>query len=411
MHHKVSLIVQPGESFFPMVRAIDRAESSINLTVFRMDDPIIQKSLLEAQKRGVRIRILISSSARGWKDENRKLLKDANKAGIATKEPSGDSKKARYHYKVMTVDDSAALIFTFNPTRENLHYTRDFGVELYDPSVASEINRLFDADWHDTTFTPDVDSTLLISPFNSREKMRALLASAETSIHIADAKLEDPEILRLLVEKARSGVEVRVLGDEKHGSTLPPAIDSRATPRFKLHAKCTIIDGTRAVIGSMNMRPESFDRRREVCIVVDDVDVINQLNAVFRSDWENKAPTSPSAKTMIGERVSPMFSQPEVSVESGLVLISRTSALVRYSLRQGVTNIGRSEENDIVVADPLVSRHHAKVATDEGGCTLTDLSSGNGTVVNGEPVKGETTLNPGDVVGIGGAEEFRLVEL
>jgi cardiolipin synthase len=410
MAHKVSLIVQPGDSFFPMVRAIDKAESSINLTVFRMDDPIIQKSLIEAQKRQVRIRILIASSARGWEDKNRKLLKEANKAGIATKEPSGDSKKARYHYKVMTVDDSLALIFTFNPTRENLHYTRDFGIELYDPSVASEINRLFDADWSDTSFTPDADSPLLISPFNSREKMTALLASAEKSIDIADAKVEDPEIVRLLVEKVRRGVEVRVLSDEKHGSTLPSVINSRATPRFKLHAKCTIIDGSRAVVGSMNMRSESFDRRREVGIVVDDVDVINRLNAVFRSDWEPKAPPSASAQTMIGDRISPL-KQPELSVDSGLVLISRTNALVRYSLRQGTTNIGRSDENDIVVADPLVSRLHAKVMIDEEGCSVTDLGTRNGTFVNGEPVQGTITLNPGDVVDVGHAEEFRLVEL
>ena len=105
MHHKISLIVQPGDSFFPIVRAIDKAEHSINLTVFRMDDPIIQKALVEAQRRRVRVRLLIASSARGWEEKNQKLLKDAKKAGIATKEPSGDSKKARYHYKVMTVDD------------------------------------------------------------------------------------------------------------------------------------------------------------------------------------------------------------------------------------------------------------------------------------------------------------------
>jgi cardiolipin synthase len=180
MHQKISLIVQPGDSFFPIVRAIDRAERSINLTVFRMDDPIIQNALLEAKQRGVRVHILIASSARGWEEKNQKLLRDARKVGISTREPSGDSKKARYHYKVMTVDDSTALIFTFNPTRENLHYTRDFGVELYDPRVASEINCLFDADWDDTPFIPNADSPLLISPFNSREKMRLLLDSARS---------------------------------------------------------------------------------------------------------------------------------------------------------------------------------------------------------------------------------------
>ena len=144
MHHKISLIVQPGDSFFPIVKAIDRAERSINLTVFRMDDPIILEALLEARKRGVRIRLLISSSARGWEEKNRKLLKEGKKAGIATKEPAGDSKSTRYHYKAMTVDDQEALVFTFNPTRENLHYTRDFGIEVYDPKVAAEINRLVD---------------------------------------------------------------------------------------------------------------------------------------------------------------------------------------------------------------------------------------------------------------------------
>ena len=274
MHQKISLIVQPGDSFFPIVRAIDRADRSINLTVFRMDDPIIQRALLEARQRGVRIRVLISSSARGWEEKNRKLLKDANETGIATKEPAGDSKRARYHYKVMTVDDEEALVFTFNPTRENLHYTRDFGIEVYSPAIATEINRLFDADWNDIPFEPDNDLPLLVSPFNSRRKMELLLGNARDSILIADAKVEDPAIVRLLVKKARSGIQVRVLGDEQHGSELPSEIDFRAVPRYRLHAKCTIIDGVTAVIGSMNLRTESLDRRRELCIAVDDRDCL-----------------------------------------------------------------------------------------------------------------------------------------
>src|SRR5262245_44422584 len=142
MTHKISLIVQPGDSFFPIVRAIDRAERSINLTVFRMDDPIIQKALVEASKRGVKVRALIASSARGWEEKNRRLRKNAKKAGIATREPAGDSKKTRFHYKLMTVDGAQSLVFTFNPTRENLHYTRDFGIELYDEAIAAEITRL-----------------------------------------------------------------------------------------------------------------------------------------------------------------------------------------------------------------------------------------------------------------------------
>jgi phosphatidylserine/phosphatidylglycerophosphate/cardiolipin synthase-like enzyme len=376
-----------------------------------MDDPIIQRAALEARKRGVRIRILISSSARGWEEKNQKLLKDAKKAGIATKEPAGDSKKARYHYKIMTVDDLVAMVFTFNPTRENLHYTRDFGVELYDPKVAAELNRLFDADWDDMPFTPDAESPLLVSPYNSREKLTALLSSAEESIDIADAKLEDPAIVKLLVGKAKSGVRVRVLGDEKHGSKLPKAIESRAIPRYKLHAKCTIADGRRAVLGSMNMRTESFDRRREVSLVLDDADVLKRLTAVYKSDWEQKPAPSSSAETVIaGAAGATPGSLAEVPA-GGFILLSRTDALVRYTLHEGTTTVGRSEDNDVVVADALASRHHARIACGDGGCSITDLGAANGTFVNGEQVQGTVPLEPGDLVGIGGAEEFRLLQL
>ncbi len=411
MGYKISLIVQPGDSFFPIVRAVDRAERSINLTVFRMDDPIIQRALIEARQRGVRIRVLISSSARGWEEQNRKLLKDANEAGISTKEPAGDSKRARYHYKTMTVDDTEALVFTFNPTRENLHYARDFGVEVYHPAIAAEINRLFDADWDDRPFEPDRDSPLLVSPFNSRKKMKALLQTATDSIDIADAKVEDPAIIRLLVEKARSGVLVRVLGDAEHRVRLPPGIEFRAAPRYKLHAKCTIVDGATAVIGSMNLRTESLDRRRELSISVDDADVLRRLNAVFENDWAHQAPMLGSTATQVLRVFPPL--PPELAKRSSLrlVLISRIDTLVRHEIREGITSIGRAKENDFVISDALVSRLHAQIRLDGERCTIRDLGSGNGTFLNGERIDREMRLHPGDVVRIAESQEFRLLEL
>ncbi|TLD46529.1 MAG: putative cardiolipin synthase YwiE [Accumulibacter sp.] len=411
MHRKISLIVQPGDSFFPIVRAIDRAERSINLTVFRMDDPIIQRALIEARQRGVRIRVLISSSARGWQERNRKLLKDANEAGIDTREPAGDSKRARYHYKVMTVDEAEAFVFTFNPTRDNLHYARDFGVEVYSPPIAAEINRLFDADWADQPFTPDRDSPLLVSPFNSRQKMETLLAGARTLIQIADAKLSDPAMLRLLMKKARSGIRVRVLGDESQRSTLPAGVEFRAVPRYRLHAKCSIIDGTTAVIGSMNLRTESLDRRRELSIMVDDAELLQALGAVFDSDWEHKAPLPDSTATQVLRLSQLAPAEPLVSAAAGFVLISRTNPQLRHVLREGTNTIGRAQENDLVIGDARVSRYHARISLDEGICLLIDLESGNGTFLNGERVAGRRLLRPGDVVRIADCDEFRFLEL
>lgn len=70
-------------------------------------------------------------------------------------------------------------------------------------------------------------------------------------------------------------------------------------------------------------------------------------------------------------------------------------------LRDAVT-IGRQADNDLVIADDGLSRHHARLAIQGETLVLTDLGSANGTRVNGVPVVGSQTLRPGDLVELGG---------
>ncbi|MEV0846580.1 FHA domain-containing protein [Streptomyces sp. NPDC049954] len=74
--------------------------------------------------------------------------------------------------------------------------------------------------------------------------------------------------------------------------------------------------------------------------------------------------------------------------------------------------IGRALENELVVSDLQVSRHHAEFhATPEGRFEIHDLGSHNGTYVNGQPLpkSGTALLGPNDIVGVGHST-FRLVE-
>jgi hypothetical protein len=69
--------------------------------------------------------------------------------------------------------------------------------------------------------------------------------------------------------------------------------------------------------------------------------------------------------------------------------------------------IGRQSDNDLVVADPGISRHHAEVINESGTCTLRDLGSTNGTYVNGAVVH-EHALRDGDRISLGSTVvEFR----
>lgn len=410
---KVTLIVQPGDSFFPIVEAIDSAKKAVNLTIFRMDDPVIQQALLEAVRRGVRVRALVAKHPRGWVKENKKLLKGLAKRGVETKTPEADSVKKRYHYKILTVDGERALVLTFNPTRENLHYTRDYGIVMRDGFVAAELDRLFEADWNDAPFAPNPEAPLAVSPYNSREKVTAFLESARKSIHVSDAKLEDKQILDLLCRKAAAGVEVRVLGHGASGVAKPSKVEHRQITRFKMHAKCTIVDGERAFVASMNMRAVGLDRRREVGIFVEDPKVVTQLEQVFASDWEHKSGTLQTVKTQIpGLPIQPEPEPgPPVLPASDYALLSRTDALSRFPLFRGQNSIGRSTSNDVVISHPSVSRSHAAIVVDEGAMRLVDLQSQNGTFLNGVAVKGEVPLKAGDIIGIGQSDEFRFIEV
>jgi class 3 adenylate cyclase len=67
----------------------------------------------------------------------------------------------------------------------------------------------------------------------------------------------------------------------------------------------------------------------------------------------------------------------------------------------GELTLGRSDDAGLVIDDPEISRAHAVIVQTPEGIEIRDLSSLNGTWVNGERINTPTLLVPGDVVKIG----------
>jgi DNA-binding winged helix-turn-helix (wHTH) protein len=68
--------------------------------------------------------------------------------------------------------------------------------------------------------------------------------------------------------------------------------------------------------------------------------------------------------------------------------------------------VGRETTCEIVVADRMVSRFHARITPTPEGMLLEDLDSKNGTHRNGDPVIGQVLLQDGDTVQIALAQQF-----
>jgi cardiolipin synthase A/B len=70
---------------------------------------------------------------------------------------------------------------------------------------------------------------------------------------------------------------------------------------LKLHAKMLLADHARAIVGSINLAPGTFDSRRELAIEVRDDDVIERLSQIAHHDWEHSHPLDLTDEGLLAE--------------------------------------------------------------------------------------------------------------
>jgi hypothetical protein len=103
-------------------------------------------------------------------------------------------------------------------------------------------------------------------------------------------------------------------------------------------------------------------------------------------------------------------SAPESARRAFLLVATDGQAPVQFDLGGPLITVGRASDNDVIVDDPLVSRHHCQLKLQHGAYGFVDLGSRNGSTVNGQPVQ-EVALGPGDLVRIGSTSiEFGVHE-
>ena len=74
-----------------------------------------------------------------------------------------------------------------------------------------------------------------------------------------------------------------------------------------------------------------------------------------------------------------------------------------FDLTYPLVRIGRALDNDLILEDHCVSRHHAQLRLRYNRYILQDLHSNSGIMVNGFPIQ-EIVLRPGDVISLAGVE-------
>ena len=276
----MKLIIQPGDGVAPVVRAIHNAKKTIDIVIFRFDRPEVEQALDEAVDRGVAVRALIAHTNKGGETKLRKLELRLLECGATVARTADDL--ARYHGKMLIVDGAALHVYGFNFTKLDVEHSRSFGIVTRDKKIVREAAQLFEADALRQNYIP-THPRLVVSPENSRAVLTAFIKGARRQLLIYDAQVSDNAIQKVLAERARAGVKIRILGCLEKPN---PDIKVRALATMRLHVRAIIRDGKTAFIGSQSLRKLELEGRREVGIIIQNGTIVRKMQTVFASDWD-----------------------------------------------------------------------------------------------------------------------------
>ena len=282
----MELIVQPTDGSKPILGAIERAKTTLDLAIFRFDLKPVEKALDAAVKRGVAVRALIAHINSGGDKRLRQLELRMLDAGVTVTRTSDDL--ARYHGKLLIVDREELHVYGFNYTGLDLK-SRSLGIVVREKRFVQEALRLFECDVLRQEFESDFEG-VVVSPENAREQLATFIKRSRKSLVIWDPKLTDPQMLRLLTQRAKKGVDIRVIG--KVAKRAASTIRVQKSP-MRLHVRAAVRDGSEAFVGSQSLRALELDGRREVGILSRDPKVVKGIADLFEADW---------AKTEMGQK-------------------------------------------------------------------------------------------------------------
>jgi len=325
MNPSHTLIVQPDDGRTLVLNALNAAHKSIDLTIYELSDSQIMSALAAAHKRKVTVRVLYNWYSFPADTQQRDVtpyIQQLTAAGIQCKEAPRTFEVT--HEKAFVIDDTTAIVMSFNLTSEYFTDTRDFGIITTIPAEVAEIEAVFTADWNSKPITPHVAS-LVWSPVNSPTKLTALVNNAKTTLDSYCEEADDPGTLGAMVAAAKRGVAVRFMaavlsGQGKANGNAQGVTYMRSGQvnavcksftftaqgtqyQMYIHAKMVLADyGTKnaqAYIGSENFACVSLDDNRECGILVTDTAILQRIKSTYESDWaQPSVPVAPDSTAL-----------------------------------------------------------------------------------------------------------------
>ena len=334
---KIVTFTSPDSSYSVLINLIDNAKTEINIEIYSLYNPYLLKALCNAEARGVDVTVLTEKyhASPFENDYNIWGAWNLTQAG-ANVYWTNDTEFAYTHAKMAIIDNSITVVMSGNWVKTGVpihpsYGNREWGVVIYDSDIASYFNNIFLNDlaiatpydssdgtgksissyvphgkyphpFTNDTFEGTFEVYPVLSPDNSENMIKQLIASANESLEIAQLYIYKnwgsslSPFVDEIVSAAQRGVQVKIIlnnGSSANDDLINylQSYDniaialSNETYFETYHVKGVIVDGKLVLISSINWSKNSVRNNREVGVIIKGSDVSTYFKSVFEWDW------------------------------------------------------------------------------------------------------------------------------
>jgi phosphatidylserine/phosphatidylglycerophosphate/cardiolipin synthase-like enzyme len=353
---EITAFSSPDSSYAALTHFLRGANSSLQVSVYTFTSPEIMDALIEKKRAGVAVEVLVEDGpAGGIDDAERNILCRMASEDIGVFLYGGPLRFM--HAKYIVADNTSYLV-----TSENFGYSgyypggtygnRGWGASVADTESAAALAEIYSHDRSlSTPFICETEgevspwrtsgayrkkfpeeyfrgqSVRIISSPGSDGDILEMIASANTSIRVEQlyiyrhwgSSAQDPgtampnPLLEALIQKAREGVDVKIILDGSYYNMDPadtrsnlhtigyvngvakreniPVVAKKISDAKGLaavHNKGVVIDDRIALVSSMNWNENSLRENREIGVIISG-DASGYYAGVFDSDWSDEA--------------------------------------------------------------------------------------------------------------------------
>lgn len=279
---------------------INKSESTIDMVIYGYSRvPEIEKAIENAQKRGVKIRLVYDLDANG-----KNIYEDTNRITKLIPENRSDSAREIMHNKFYIFDDKVLITGSANLSHTDMSgFNSNSIVVINSPAVAAiykqEFEQMFAGKFHlekGVNIKGKSDLGIYFSPQDKSitNAVLPLIRGAKKYIYIPTFVLTENRVTEELINAKKRGVDVKIIIDalnasgkySKHQILRDNGVLVK-TENYagKMHSKSMIVDDEYVIIGSMNFSYSGENKNDENLVVIKDTEIAKFYKNFFLYQW------------------------------------------------------------------------------------------------------------------------------